>query len=81
MNPREFPPPGDILLPNDHRLIYVPANTWHCVLCQPAGGEGAYTTVDWIGAGQGPDGRCTRCGAKYVLARPGEHVPAPDEQH
>ena len=80
MTSREFPPEGELLLPNDKYTVYVPANQWTCPLCQADGGDGAYTTVDWIGGSVGPDGRCERCGLKLILARPNESVPSIDEQ-
>ena len=38
------------------------------------------TTVEWIGAADGPDGRCRDCGAKYRLAKVGDSVPTIEEQ-
>lgn len=68
-------------LPRDHMMVWVPAQTWHCVFCNPDGGDGAYTPVEWLdGIHDGPDGRCTQCGAKFRLARAGESVPDPLEQ-
>ena len=77
---RELAPQDSILLPNDGLTIWVPANTWLCPLCVPQGGEGAYTSVVWIGTGDGPDGRCATCGAKLRLARQYEQVPSVDDQ-
>lgn len=68
-------------LPRDHLTIFVSAETWMCPMCEPPdGGDGTFTTVAWIGQSDGPDGRCSRCGLKLVLAKPGEHVPDPLEQ-
>lgn len=78
---KEFPAPDEVLRPRDHLTVWVPAATWHCVFCQPQGGDGAGTTVDWlIGEHDGPDGRCRVCGAKFKLARPFEAVPTVLEQ-
>ena len=68
------------LLPNDAITVWVVAGTWHCHWCAPAGGDGAGTTVEWVGQGDGPDGRCRTCGAKFRLAKPYERVPSIAEQ-
>lgn len=74
------------LLPRDAApIIWVPAYTWHCTFCEPNGGEGAGTTVEWLSnaehaAVRGADGRCRECGQKYELAKYGEAVPKPEEQ-
>ena len=67
------------VLPNDHLTVWVPASQWTCPLCNPDD-IGGYTTVAWIGKGDGPSGRCGNCGLKLVLARPNEHVPSVAEQ-
>lgn len=68
-------------LPRDHMLIYVTAETWACPFCETPGGDGAFTTVEWLdGIHDGPDGRCKTCGVKLILARAGERVPDPLEQ-
>lgn len=67
-------------LPRDHLTIWVVAQQWVCPFCTQ-GGEGAYTTVDWLGRfAEGPSGRCRTCGIKLRLARMGERVPTPEEQ-
>lgn len=66
------------LLPNDKITIFVPATQWTCPVC--SSGDAGYTTVAWIGKGDGPNGRCSECGIKLVLARMGEHVPSVEEQ-
>ncbi len=65
----ELPAQGDLNKPRDHKpILMVPPQTWHCILCEPEGGEGAYTTVDWVGPRvDAADGRCRECGQKYVL--------------
>lgn len=79
---QELPDPEHLLKPRDgDPIIYVPASTWTCVYCDVDAGEGAATSVSWIGPGtDGPDGRCEICGQKYSLARVGESVPTPEEQ-
>ncbi len=45
-------------------VIEVPVTTWHCEFCEPFGGEGAYTSMDWVRAeklyGEGY-GMCQSC--------------------
>ena len=80
---RELPAPGDLLLPRDRApVLWVPAQTWLCVVCDPDGtGPVATSTVVWLGANtDGPHGRCSTCGQKFALARPFESVPAPGDQ-
>lgn len=80
---RELAPQDRLLLPRDRApVLYVPAATFHCVLCDPDDTRAvAVTTVVWLGANtDGPHGRCSTCGQLYELARAGEHVPTPDEQ-
>ena len=75
--------PNELNLPRDHApLVYVTASTWHCIVCDPDDvGAVAVTTVVWLGPNtDGPSGRCSSCGQKYMLARAGEHVPDPLEQ-
>ena len=81
---RELPDPEHLLRPRDRApLIYVSAQTYHCVLCDPDDTSSVLTTtVVWLGVNtEGPHGRCTICGQLYVLSRAGEHVPAPQDQH
>lgn len=80
---RELKPQDDLLLVRDTApVIYVPAATWHCMLCDPEDkGPVATTTVVWLGANtSGPHGRCSSCGQKFELATMGEAVPPPGEQ-
>ena len=65
----ELPDPEHLLKPRDGAsILMVPPQTWHCILCEPDGGEGAYTTVDWVGPRvDAADGRCRECGQKYCL--------------
>lgn len=80
---REFPAPGDLLLPRDHApILWVPAQQWTCPLCDPENtGPVASSTVVWLGQNtDGPHGRCSTCGQKYALARPFEAVPTVLEQ-
>ena len=80
---RELPPQDSILRPRDRAaILYVPAQTWHCAVCDPNDtGPVATTTVVWLGANtDGPHGRCSTCGQKFELARAGESVPKPEEQ-
>ncbi len=65
----ELPPQDSLNKPRDHEPIrMVPPSTWHCLFCQPNGGDGAGTTVEWLGPGtDGADGRCRECGAKFCL--------------
>lgn len=83
MTPRELPGPNELLRPRDRDpILYVPAQTWHCVLCDPDDtGPVASSTVVWLGPNtDGPHGRCASCGQKYELARMGESVPSVSEQ-
>lgn len=120
---RELRAQEELLLSRDKApILYVPAQTWSCVLCDPpdmcdcghskathvraqsgttwcnAGcfevdrdaaqhefrqrrASVAVTTVVWQGRDtDGPHGRCSTCGQKFVLARMGEAVPDPLEQ-
>ena len=80
---RELAGPNDILLPRDRApILWVPAHTWRCVLCDPDDtGPVASSTVVWLGQHtDGPHGRCSTCGQKYALARPFESVPTVLEQ-
>ena len=81
---RELRGPKDLLLVRDAApILYVPAATWHCVLCDPENkGAVSTTTVVWLGRDtDGPSGRCSSCGQKYELVNAADrHVPAPDEQ-
>lgn len=71
---RELPEQDKILRIRDRFPIeYVPAETFHCKYCPQPGGDGAGTTVEWMGVGvDGPDGRCRECGQKYILADPSD---------
>ena len=75
---RELAPQNELNLPHDGDPIWwVPAQTWTCLRCVPNGGDGAYTTVVWIGQ----VGRCNVCGSKYRLADAfDKHVPSISEQ-
>lgn len=80
---RELPAPDELLLPHDRDpILWVPAQTWHCPLCDPDDtGAIASSTVVWLGFHtEGPHGRCSTCGQKYALARPFEAVPSVLEQ-
>lgn len=80
---RELPAPDELLRPRDRAaILVVPAQTWHCVLCDPDGnGPVATSTVVWLGQNtDGPHGRCSTCGQLYALARPFEAVPTVLEQ-
>lgn len=84
MEARELPAPDDLLRPRDReRTVFVVAQTWHCMYCEPGGPHGARTTVDWMGRNtDGPSGRCRDCGQKYQLAATTNprFVPPPSEQ-
>jgi hypothetical protein len=75
---RELAPQDSLNLPHDADPIWwVPAQTWVCQVCDPEGGEGAYTTVAWVGE----LGRCNVCGSKFRLADAfDKHVPTIVEQ-
>ena len=78
---REFEAPDRVLRLRDHLTVWVSAETWHCTFCEPQGGEGAGTTVEWLTAPHdGPDGRCRVCGAKFRLAAFGDRVPPVEQQ-
>ena len=84
LNPvRELPPEDQLLLPRDKApILYVPAQQWHCAVCDPDdSGPVSTTTVVWLGANaDGPHGRCSSCGQKWMLSLPGESVPTVEEQ-
>ncbi len=67
--PRELPAQDQLLKSRDaERIVMVPPNTWVCLFCEPDGGEGVGTTVEWVGpSADGADGRCRECGAKFML--------------
>ena len=67
--PRELPPQDQLLKSRDREpIIPVPPTWWNCLFCPQPGGEGAGTTVDWVGPSVGgADGRCRECGQKYCL--------------
>ncbi len=67
---RELPPEDELLRPRDHEsILTVPAQTWHCLFCDPDGPTTFRTTVVWMGPNTtGPHGRCAQCGQKYALA-------------
>ena len=66
---RELSPQDEIGLSRDAEpIVVVPPYVWHCLFCDPGGGDGANTTVQWVGHHDGPDGRCRQCGQKYSLA-------------
>jgi hypothetical protein len=80
---RELPEQDKLLLPRDGApILVVPAQQWHCKMCDPDDiAPVAVTTVVWLGSNtDGPHGRCSTCGQKYALARPGEAVPSIEEQ-
>ena len=80
---RELPPEDQLLLIRDNApILYVPAQQWHCPLCDPDDTKAvAVTTVVWLGPNtDGPHGRCRSCGQKYELVRAGEAVPPIAEQ-
>lgn len=81
---RELPFPEDLLRPRDNApMLYVPAQTWKCGLCDPDNTTPvANSTVVWLGSNtDGPSGRCSTCGQKYMLAHAlDKHIPTLDEQ-
>lgn len=78
---REFPPEGEVNKPFDHfPIIWLAAAAWTCPRCDPDSSHGSLTTIDWVGTDSGNLGRCGACGQKYMLARPFERVPKPEEQ-
>lgn len=66
---RELPPPEELLKPRDEDpIIIVPPQTWDCLMCRPVP-RSRLTSVIWSGpATDGPHGRCSDCGQKYVLS-------------
>lgn len=85
---RELPPLDRLLLKRDAApILFVPAQTWHCPLCDPDDiGSVATSTVVWLGPNtDGPSGRCSTCGQKYELVKAhgdgrSEAVPSIEEQ-
>ena len=80
---RELAPQDKLNLPRDHKpILWVPAQTWRCLLCDPLGTAAvASSTVVWLGSNvDGPSGRCSSCGQLYALARAFESVPTIEEQ-
>ena len=67
--------------------LWVKPSQWVCTWCpitedsELADNDGgAPTTVVWLAASIGVDGRCLECGQKYVLTKAFEAVPSAAEQ-